>query len=1071
MLSRKQIAYSFLTATFVIIAVFLALPAFINSDSMKVKMHAAIQEQTGGKIHYQQVEFSVLPRLSITLNQVKIDFSDQAQGNITSVQICPEFWPLLRGQVQLGRIFLEDPDITLGLPTVEAKDESEASLSLIALQSHLDRVLHPLVSTSPRLTLLIKNGALSFSKSSKPFASIKDLALKLTLDIAKSDSELMTLKSSISALTLHQSGEKIIFEGLVLNGKGHRIQDKLSFTLDELTLSKPALQLNGALVVSSASPAFSLDLQGSDIDVDATRDAALNLAIDTTPVKEIFDYLRGGKVPQISFHSQGESVTELGDLKNLMIQGQLRSGAVSIPAIRLDLTEVNGDVLISEGVLQGTNVSTRLQGSTGQEGSLKVSLVEGEDLFQMELMLSANLAEAQGIVKRIVDNPTFDHELEKITNLKGVSTGKLVLGDSLTDIHARVDGTQLNLSADHKDLPFPVKITEGQITFTEDHVELRGLQGSIGRSTFSSLGCDLNWGKGLHLKIGSAQFSLVLDELYPWLSSLDTEKEPLNEIKQITGTLGLSSLSFKGDVDNPEDWKVATVGRLRNLSIATPRFPDKINLASGNFSFDGEKLVLQQLQAKSLDADLSLSATLKGLPRALVSVELSLDGKIGQNLLDWLRNRLEIPDTYALRTPILLSDARIFWQADAASSFKGNIAIEGGPHLSLDGSHIPKQLQLKHLSVKDRHSDADLALSYSQEPINLKFTGTLQHKTLDDIFVKQTFASGQITGDFNVSIPLSKQSSTTASGHLKGEGLVIPLPSGEKIEIETITLLAEGSQIKADATSLTWDDFAWAPVKATIGFGQDKIDINISEAALCGINTSGLLVIAGEDLSLDFNLKGKALDVETSYSCLTNGRVKMTGTLDFFSKITSQGQAGELLNNLQGPLEMKFTKGLIEQSKLMARTLEVLNVTEIIKGKLPNLSSQGFAYSAIDIQGSFQGEKLLIKKIQMNGDTLNVLGEGMLDFREDTVSAELLASPFKTVDTVVRNIPGINYLMGGSLVAIPISIKGKQTDPKVRIMSASSVGSSLLSLGERVIKSPLKLIETVTPDKRGAEEE
>ena len=197
----------------------------------------------------------------------------------------------------------------------------------------------------------------------------------------------------------------------------------------------------------------------------------------------------------------------------------------------------------------------------------------------------------------------------------------------------------------------------------------------------------------------------------------------------------------------------------------------------------------------------------------------------------------------------------------------------------------------------------------------------------------------------------------------------------------------------------------------------------------------------------------------------------MTGTFDFSSKITSQGQAKELFNNLQGPLEMKFTKGLIEQSKLMARTLEVLNVTEIVKGKLPTLDADGFAYSAIDIQGAFQGEKLIINKIQMDGDALDVIGQGMLDFREETVSAELLASPFKTVDTVVRNIPGINYLMGGSLVAIPVSVKGKQTDPKVRIMSASSVGSSLLSLGERLIKSPLKLIETVTPDKKGAKEE
>ena len=274
--------------------------------------------------------------------------------------------------------------------------------------------------------------------------------------------------------------------------------------------------------------------------------------------------------------------------------------------------------------------------------------------------------------------------------------------------------------------------------------------------------------------------------------------------------------------------------------------------------------------------------------------------------------------------------------------------------------------------------------------------------------------------------------------------------------------------MNADATALSWNDFVWDPVKATIGFDRDKINVNISEATLCGIDSSGSLAIAGDDLSLDFTLEGKGLDVETSYSCLTEGRVKMTGNLNFSSKITAQGQAKDLVSNLQGPLEMTFKDGMIEQSKLVARTLEVLNITEIVKGKLPNLSSEGFAYSTIDIQGDFQGAKLIINKIQVDGDTLDVIGQGVLDFREETINAELLAAPFKTVDTVVKHIPGLNYLLGGSLVAIPVSVKGTQTDPKVRIMSTSSVGSNLLSLGERVIKSPFKLIETVTPEKSEA---
>ncbi|HKJ30104.1 MAG TPA: hypothetical protein VKA22_07850, partial [Desulfuromonadales bacterium] len=437
MLSRKHIAYSLLTATVVIIALLLALPSFINSDSLKVKLNAAIQQKTGGQVDYQHAEFSLLPRLSITLSQVKLDFSGKAQGSVTSVQVYPEFWPLLKGQMRPGRIVLDTPDINLNLPTPEAKKESQASaMSLAELQSHLDQGLQLLVSAAPGLTLFIKNGSLALSKDNNSLSFVKELTLKLNLDIEKPDSEQITMESSISALTLNQNDQEIIFEGLVLNGKGHRVQDKLSFSLDELTLSKPALQINGALVVSSTSPEFSLDLQGADIDVDTTREAALTLAGDTTPVKEIFAYLRGGKVSQISFHSQGESASALGDLKNIVIKGQLQKGAVSIPEIKLDLTEVNGDVVISQGVLEGSKMSTRLEGSSGYDGTLKAALGEDSDLFKLELMLSADLPQAQHILKRIVENSEFAQLVDKVTNLKGSAIGKLILGDNLTDIKA-----------------------------------------------------------------------------------------------------------------------------------------------------------------------------------------------------------------------------------------------------------------------------------------------------------------------------------------------------------------------------------------------------------------------------------------------------------------------------------------------------------------------------------------------------------------------------------------------------------------------------------------------------------
>ncbi len=851
-------------------------------------------------------------------------------------------------------------------------------------------------------------------------------------------------------------------------------------TLDKLSLTKPALQIKGGLLVSSTSPAFSLDLQGTDIDVDATRKTALAMAGDTTPVKEIFNYLRGGKVPQLSFHSQGESASGLADLKNIVIKGQLQTGAVSIPEIKLDLTEVNGDVVVSEGVLEGSKMSTRLEGSSAHDGSLKVALAKDNDLFQLELMLSADLLQAQQILKRVVEKSQFAQLVDKVTNLKGTGNGKLILGDSLTDITARIDMSDLNLTAEYQGLPYPVDISKGQLSFAEKQIELKGLNGTFGSSVFTGLTCNIDWTDVLHVDLSSGEFGLVLDELYPWVASFDTTKESLKDIEQLTGRLNLTTLSLKGAVDTTENWQMAGSGSIEGLGIQTSRFPTAIELAKGDFTLDAETLVFQNLEMAGLDTNLVLSGGLKGLPQKLEQIELSLEGKMGHASVAWLRDTLNPPEEaessektrdYTLRTPLTLSATKILWRPGSTTSVKGNISIEKGPRLSLDVEYLPEQLQVKRLWVKDQYSDAEIAFFHGQDELNLNFTGTLYHKTLDSLFIDQQFGSGQLKGDFDVRIAPSKQTDPVVKGHLQGEDFVIPLASGGKVGIEKIVLTAEeGSQVKADATALSWNDFIWNPVKATIGFDQDKINVNISEAELCEIDSFGSLVIDGEDLSLDLTLEGKDLNLETSYSCLTEGRVKMTGTLDFSSKVTAQGQGKELFKNLQGPLEMSFTKGVIERSKLLARTLEVINITEIVKGKLPNLSSDGFAYSSITMQGDFQGDKLVFNKLQMDGDTLDVLGQGELDFGQDTIDLNLLASPFKTVDTLVKNIPGINYLMAGSLVAIPVGVKGDLTDPKVRIMSATSIGSSLLNLGERIIKSPLKLIETVIPGSSDAKE-
>ncbi len=375
-------------------------------------------------------------------------------------------------------------------------------------------------------------------------------------------------------------------------------------------------------------------------------------------------------------------------------------------------------------------------------------------------------------------------------------------------------------------------------------------------------------------------------------------------------------------------------------------------------------------------------------------------------------------------------------------------------------------MNIKTLTVKDQHSDASLAYSLDQGARNIHFNGKLHNQTLDTLFVEPLSGEGQLQGDISVKVPVDKATGATAKGHLQGENLVLPLPAGDRLEITGIELDADGAQLKVAASSLAWRELTWQPLKAVIDFAPDKVTANIIEAKLCGIDSPGLVTLAGKDIALDLTLEGKGLDVASSYTCMTDGHVKMTGTLDFTSKISARGEISELVKKLKGPLTMTFRNGVIEEDKVLARLLEVLNVTEIVKGRLPKLDSGGFPYTSITVQGLFKDGKLLIEKLDMDGETLDVLGHGELDIVEKSVNVELMAAPFKTVDTVVKNIPGVNYLLADSLVAIPVSIKGELLDPKVSILSISSVGSSLLGLGERTLKAPIKLIETLLPGKK-----
>ena len=102
----------------------------------------------------------------------------------------------------------------------------------------------------------------------------------------------------------------------------------------------------------------------------------------------------------------------------------------------------------------------------------------------------------------------------------------------------------------------------------------------------------------------------------------------------------------------------------------------------------------------------------------------------------------------------------------------------------------------------------------------------------------------------------------------------------------------------------------------------------------------------------------------------------------------------------------------------------------------------------------------------LDAASANLAAEGSVDLRTREVDGVLLASPFKTIDTIIRAIPIVRYILKGRLVAVPFGIKGPVGDPSVTVMPPAEVGAGLLGVVERTLKLPVRLIKPILPKEK-----
>jgi hypothetical protein len=843
----------------------LLLPRIVDSQAARERIHTFLLTRTDGNVTIENIDLRWLPRPAVVARGASLSFAKEVSGKIQSIEVYPSIMGLLRGHLDISRVEVASPTLSVRLPKPGDEpfniDELEASIraliSSIATEipgmivgvtdgsvevSIGDRPpvmitgLHGrLVAPPGEMRLQISSRANVFDSlrveesiagdtlATKGSIKIDRLRLReslaslfprpdeyvtggeISLDVALTSVGLKKIKAevegSVPSLGLVRRDRKTVIAGMRFKSVVSRDEGIISAVIQRLDLASPRLTATGELSVDSASSTAQLNLAGRDLEVSQLRDTALKIAGDLEIVEDLFDHVKGGQVPQITFQAAGKSFIDL--IKNIDVTGGLRGGNISVSGLGLELDDVNGQFVVSQGILEAKQFSARSGKIQGSNGTLRLGLEGKNPPFHLDLMVQADAAELRSLVQRVVEDDGIRKELSRVRNLEGNLSGRLILGEKIDLLSPQISISRAALRGSYDSIPYPISIKEGRFMYRDGKTELMGVSGAVGLSSFSGLTGSLNYNGARQIQISSGRFSFDLAQTRNLLNLFATLPRDFKDIDSTQGRLDLTSLSIKGPLDDPNHWDFSGAGTFSKIAVKHAKLPAVMNLSGGTFNATPARLTVANAKVNLLDASLTMDGSVESPYQAPPSLEAAAAGSIGAEMTRWLARQVEIPKQFMLRSPLQVNKSRVLWKKDGDVAFAGDLSIAGAPQISFDIVRGPDTLVAKEILIVDGQRRAHITVALKKDNVAFSFNGELEQATLNRIF--QTPLEGSlIQGDIQASAFFNEAPLRfTARGRLAGRELRVPLKDETAI-VEFFFLEADPNAVNIRSAKLRW---------------------------------------------------------------------------------------------------------------------------------------------------------------------------------------------------------------------------------------------------------------------------
>jgi hypothetical protein len=599
-----------------------------------------------------------------------------------------------------------------------------------------------------------------------------------------------------------------------------------------------------------------------------------------------------------------------------------------------------------------------------------------------------------------------------------------------------------------------LQISRGDFTCQGTQISFSGVDAALGKSSVRKAAGNVNWTKAPVFSAQSGRALIYLADISPFISSNKKISIALDRFKPIRGSISLDQITVSGPVSKPSFERVSFSADVGKLTLYAQGLPGPLSVDKGKISWRKNRLALKEINAslgKSTFSRFFFGIDIGKAPTFEVhSQSITLDtSEVYPWLLSFENIESIMEDVSITKGMVFLSGLNLNgplhfparWHCALTGNIKNLVLTSdafGNPVTVTRGSfHLASETTPEVVRNRVRKIEADLTWGKN----HLTLIGGLM------ISKEETLLDLTLTAD---AIDWNQVNHLVEFAKKRGNGPVSPLSKRNLLGI-----------LKVQTSIFNYKTYSVRPLAADLEFKPDQVVITVNEAVVCSISFHGQLKINAQTLEIFLVPSAVNQMLASSVSCITDQKNLAMGTFNLNGQIQSKSKPEDFLQSLSGEMTFSAKKGRIYRFGLLAKILSILNVTEIYRGEIPDLTGEGFAYHGMTIRTDLENGKLIMQECSIDGVSMGIACEGNIDLDEKKMDLVILVAPFKTVDRIVKFLPLIKDVLGGKLISIPFRAQGDLKNPDVIPLHPKAVGSGVLGILERTLKLPITIMQPI----------